>query len=345
MARPRSEAYKAIRQRLRRSLHYGPLRMNCLTIQLSELVINYFDRRSTYDFLDVDFAARISRDGCLDPCTLVAAMIYVERLRRNNPAAFQRSNPNDLYLSALIVATKFLNDCGVDEFVWQDEWAAAASTSVERINKLELRFLNDLGWDLHIMDAEYDAAVRSLERGVALKSAQLSGSLSYTDCNVLADDLRPFLGHIQRFVVMSLTVASAYLALWALSCGLFVGVAKMAEIVRQMPALEQKSADVATFCEMPPVDAGLDALSADCEQLAAEINRTAGELTDGTFARGFLFESLRTLRNHNGLFDKTDMIQTDGHEREEESSNQESCILQSTEFFFDHVQEVPIFVG
>jgi hypothetical protein len=135
--------------------------MDCLTIQLSgisplvrypfnsncclELVVNYFDRSSSSNqFLDLDFAAQVSYDSCLDPCTLVAAMIYIERLRCKNPVAFAQSNPNDLYLSALMVATKFLNDCGLDEFIWNDEWAEIAKTNMRRVNQLELRLLDNL---------------------------------------------------------------------------------------------------------------------------------------------------------------------------------------------------------
>lgn len=144
---PRSEAFKRIRQRLRRTLRYGDARMDRLTIQLTELVVNYFDRNCSSlsnQFLDLDFAASVSYDSCLDPCTLVAAMIYIERLRSKNPKAYAQSTPNDLYLSALMLASKFLNDCGIEEFVWNDEYAEMAKTTIKRVNQLELRLLDNL---------------------------------------------------------------------------------------------------------------------------------------------------------------------------------------------------------
>jgi len=217
---------------LRRSLHYGNMRMDCLTIQLSELVCGYFDRKSHNNFLDLDFAVRVSYDSCLDPCTLVAAMIYIERLRRKNPQAFNRESPNDLYLSSLILATKFLNDCGLDEFIWNDEWAEIAKTNQKNLNKIELRLLDNLDWDIMITPEQFDDAIETIERGVALDSAKI-GILSYADVNVLASDLKPYLAHIKRFLIMSLTVASAYVVVCTLSWGLLMGVQKTVETVKE----------------------------------------------------------------------------------------------------------------
>jgi hypothetical protein len=71
-------------------------------------------------------------------------MIYIERLRVKNPKAFGQFPPNDLYLSGIILATKFLNDCGLVEFVWNDEWAEISKLSMQRVNQLELRLLDGL---------------------------------------------------------------------------------------------------------------------------------------------------------------------------------------------------------
>lgn len=71
-------------------------------------------------------------------------MVYLERLRTRHPQTFCATNPNDMYLASLMLATKFMNDCGLDEFIWNDEWAATAHYSMQRINQLELRMLDDL---------------------------------------------------------------------------------------------------------------------------------------------------------------------------------------------------------
>jgi hypothetical protein len=82
-----------------------------------------------------------------------------------------------------------------------------------------------------------------MERGVALSSAKTTGFLSYTDINTLATDLRPYMEHVRRFIVMSLTVASAYLVLCTLSWSLLLGVHKTVEIVQDDIAVMESNVD------------------------------------------------------------------------------------------------------
>ena len=98
------------------------------------LVIDYFNRSSQYDYLDEDFVARLSR---ISPITLCLGLIYVDRAKSKNAAAFQRAVVNETFLSALIVATKYL-----DEGVCNTNWAQIAGYEAKRINQLELEFLN-----------------------------------------------------------------------------------------------------------------------------------------------------------------------------------------------------------
>jgi len=120
----------------------------------------------------------------------------------------------------------------VDEFVWNDEWAATAQTSMECINQLELSMLDDLNWDMMITPEEFDTAVQSLEHGVAVTSSKTSGFFSYTDVNVLVSELRPYLDHVKRFLVLNATVTSAYLVFIAATFGAVAGVSKVVESIR-----------------------------------------------------------------------------------------------------------------
>ncbi|PIO58506.1 hypothetical protein TELCIR_20058, partial [Teladorsagia circumcincta] len=49
-----------------------------------ELVVDYFNKRSPFDYISPETSASISDRGYADPCTLVVAMVYLDRLRVND---------------------------------------------------------------------------------------------------------------------------------------------------------------------------------------------------------------------------------------------------------------------
>lgn len=51
-------------------------------------------------------AAKISRNACVSPCSLVLALLYLERLKKCNPDYVQRVAPSELFLISLV---KFLH--------------------------------------------------------------------------------------------------------------------------------------------------------------------------------------------------------------------------------------------
>lgn len=106
------------------------------------MIVDYFNRNCAFDSLDTNFVANLSAENHVDPCTLVVAMIYIERLKSGTH--FWDFEPSELYLSALILATKLFNDAGNKEFYWNDEWASASGFSLAKVNQLELQLLQDL---------------------------------------------------------------------------------------------------------------------------------------------------------------------------------------------------------
>lgn len=105
-----------------------------------------------------------------------------------------------------------------------------------------------------ITPSQFDNAIESLERGVALKTAKATGFLSYTDVNTLAKEIRPYLEHMQRFMVMSLTFASAYLVLCTLSWGLLLGVHKRMEIKQEVPSRISAVTEISLLDSMNATD-------------------------------------------------------------------------------------------
>ncbi|KAK0411593.1 hypothetical protein QR680_005733 [Steinernema hermaphroditum] len=183
---PKTETYRRIRQRMRRTLNYGPKRMDTLTLPLSEMVVDYFDRCAPFDYLNLDFATRLSRDGCVDACTMLVAMVYIDRVRGMDRCFFEESDASELYLSALVVASKYLQDGGLDEFVYNDEWGVAASTSTKRVNELEVHLLNALTWNANVSESEFERSLESCERWIARHALRRNGFCTYNEVTALA---------------------------------------------------------------------------------------------------------------------------------------------------------------
>ncbi|TKR86911.1 hypothetical protein L596_011410 [Steinernema carpocapsae] len=184
---PKTETYRRIRQRMRRTLNYGSKRMDSLTLPLSEMVVDYFDRYAPFDYMNMDYATQLSRDGCVDACTLLVAMVYVDRVRNMDRCYFEESDPSELYLSALVVASKYLQDGGLDEFVYNDEWGVAASTSTRRVNELEVQMLNALTWNANVNESEFERTLESAERWVARKRMRQNGFCTYNEAVTLSE--------------------------------------------------------------------------------------------------------------------------------------------------------------
>lgn len=65
----------------------------------------------TLEKLDVEEASRISRNACVSPCSLVLALLYIERLKNCNPEYLHQVAPSELFLVSLVI------DCGISIIV------------------------------------------------------------------------------------------------------------------------------------------------------------------------------------------------------------------------------------
>jgi len=57
----------------------------------------------TLEKLDVEEASRISRNACVSPCSLVLALLYIERLKNCNPEYLHQIAPSELFLVSLVI--------------------------------------------------------------------------------------------------------------------------------------------------------------------------------------------------------------------------------------------------
>uniref|UniRef100_A0A1I7VSL2 Protein CNPPD1 n=1 Tax=Loa loa TaxID=7209 RepID=A0A1I7VSL2_LOALO len=180
-----SLSFRRLQQRLRRSLCYGSRQMKSLPLPLSELAMDYFDRHCPYDYMSLDFAKPLSRHECVDACTFLIAMVYLDRIRTADKICFESSDPGELYLSALIIASKYLHDVGQREFIYNDEWAALANISLKRVNEMELNVLDAIHWNTSVNQVEFIQILEKVETWVARDSLKKRGFCTYNEIAIL----------------------------------------------------------------------------------------------------------------------------------------------------------------
>nr|CAG4635451.1 EOG090X069C [Artemia franciscana] len=98
--------------------------------------------KQSIEKLTLDRAATISREACISPCSLILAILYLERLTLKNPEYLSKISSSRLFIISVMVASKFMNDEGVEDEVYNDEWAASSGLDVSEINELEREFLS-----------------------------------------------------------------------------------------------------------------------------------------------------------------------------------------------------------
>ncbi|CAD1468347.1 unnamed protein product, partial [Heterotrigona itama] len=171
----------------------------------------------TLERLDVEEASKISRNACVSPCSLVLALLYLERLKDCNPQYLQQVAPSELFLVSLMVASKFLNDEGEENEVFNTEWAQSGDLTVLQINQLEKDFLKAIvsklnilpylqrinlytniyktlsiiqDWTVFVYHQDFWERLQKLEKDVAYKEAQKRGWFSYTELTCLMNSMQ-----------------------------------------------------------------------------------------------------------------------------------------------------------
>ncbi|XP_076232755.1 protein CNPPD1 [Calliopsis andreniformis] len=180
--------------RITKSLYYSILPMtDCLSLPVTELAAELFTEVKsgrTLERLDVEEASRISRNACVSPCSLVLALLYLERLKDCNPEYLQRVAPSELFLVTLMVASKFLNDEGEEDEVFNTEWAQSGDLSISHMNQLEKDFLKAIDWTVFVCNRDFWERLQRLEKDIAYKEAQKRGWFSYTELSCLMNSVQ-----------------------------------------------------------------------------------------------------------------------------------------------------------
>lgn len=183
---------KKFAERFCRTLYYGKHASTdrpskCVT----DIAVEFLSSNgsSNLSSIDKDFAASVSRKSCISPCAMMLGLLYIERLKHRNPDYLQQVSSSDLFVISMMISSKFLFDEGEDDEVYNDEWAASANMETAAINKLERDFLQAIDWNLFIKPREFYDALLQIEQRIALSQATDRGWFSFTDLDVLTQDL------------------------------------------------------------------------------------------------------------------------------------------------------------
>uniref|UniRef100_A0A6U4VYC2 Cyclin n=1 Tax=Hemiselmis andersenii TaxID=464988 RepID=A0A6U4VYC2_HEMAN len=135
-----------------------------------------------------DYMKRIEKYSNASPCCYVVGLIFLERLKRskkqcegkeNGPlltsATYQR-----LVVTAIMVAAKFLDDY----YHSNKHWALIAGLPTKELNELEVNFLDQLGYRLHIQREEYDWFAQELYD----RAERESMANKFSEFNLVSDD-------------------------------------------------------------------------------------------------------------------------------------------------------------
>jgi len=170
------------RDRLKRTLLYPGNQSIDFTmpIQVSELCVNSFRSAAPKNEskLGLRVATRLTRNSCLSPSVVMMALIYLKRLKEQDPHYLNRVSSSDLFVVSTMVASKFLFDDGTEDECYNDDWACGVGMKLDKLNQLEIDFLNALNWNLNVPKEEFHSELESIES--ELSKIQMSRTNMFT---------------------------------------------------------------------------------------------------------------------------------------------------------------------
>ncbi|XP_064092465.1 uncharacterized protein LOC135205610 [Macrobrachium nipponense] len=177
--------YLEYAERIRKTLYYGKLpSTDRPSLPFTGLSVEKFSelcRQDGLDRLDMRYASSVCYDACVTPCSLILALMYIDRLRTNNPEYLATTSPSQVFIVALLVASKYLYDDGEEDEVFNDEWATSAAVSLAELNQAERDFLVAIDWNLFVDADTFLTAFKRVESDVAWREGAKRGYFTYTD--------------------------------------------------------------------------------------------------------------------------------------------------------------------
>jgi len=215
--------------RVEKTLYYGRLpSTDRPSLPLTQIAVDQFAGVGLEKLarLDMARAADMAKDAYAGPTSLVLALIYLDRLKKQNPDYLKTISSADLFLVSIMVASKFLHDDGEEDEVFNDEWAKAGNIDVKEFNRLEVEFLSAIDWRVNVPASDFDSTLETIEKEIAFRQMTDRGWASYTDLCVLSHN--PQVEQLWKMLTeTSIKVTAVCMAAYAASLLTLLGTATM----------------------------------------------------------------------------------------------------------------------
>uniref|UniRef100_A0A182LWL3 Protein CNPPD1 n=1 Tax=Anopheles culicifacies TaxID=139723 RepID=A0A182LWL3_9DIPT len=166
--------------RIKKTLYYGSSKVRCTKISrpLADYAADVFSethRGHSLSRLNFATVGNLS----VTPCSLILAMIYLDRLNATDPTFVRRITPSELFIVSMMVSTKFY--CGYDEDVYLSAWAEYGNMTPDQMKVLELEFLDAMNWNAYVSKRDFFEKLKSVEKVLAKRQGLTRGWLTYTE--------------------------------------------------------------------------------------------------------------------------------------------------------------------
>ncbi|XP_058450224.1 protein CNPPD1 isoform X2 [Malaya genurostris] len=193
--------------RIKKTLYYGTSTVQCTKISrpLADYAADIFSEShrghslSRLNFVTVG-------NLTVTPCSLILAMIYLDRLNTIDPAYARRITPSELFIVSMMVSTKFY--CGYDEDIYLSAWAESGCMSIDHMKALELEFLDAIEWNVYVSNHDFFEKLKTVEKVLANRQGIARGWLTYTELI----NLLPALTLAKQILNYSTVIALSYTA-------------------------------------------------------------------------------------------------------------------------------------
>ncbi|XP_034100823.1 protein CNPPD1 [Drosophila albomicans] len=145
------------------------------------------------------------------PCSLIMALIYLDRLNIIDPGYGYRITPQELFVVSLMISTKFY--AGHDERFYLEDWAKEGNMTEDKLKEMEIEFLTAIDWNIYISNEQFFAKLSSVERTLAQREGLRRGWLTYSELMQLLPDFTLMSFVLNNFAMLALSYAASVITI------------------------------------------------------------------------------------------------------------------------------------